>query len=314
MGYLLSLSEKATSAGLEISEWGLLIAGLVLLIGIIGEYKLPQWHHRLKFFELLVLIGVLFELIFDGGVFLFSRQLQILEGAEIESLSTRSATALGSANTALTRASDATTKAQSAEKASGRAADKSGKAEGAASSALTMASAARQEADSFEKDIVSAKQQATEAEEHLADALKRVQVAEANTSQLRREFAPRRLTEEHKVELVRLLSSAPAFTVRFLTLRSVTEEVSDFTDDLMDVFVRMKLMAPGSNNRILNRSIGASDVRGVVIDVLSLAQHPPAADIFIDTLRKFGFECSEQVAPTLVSSATDMAILVGGKQ
>jgi hypothetical protein len=74
MGYLFSLSKPETIAGLEISEWGLLIAGIALLVGIVGEYKLPSWHHRLKRFERLVLLGVLF----DGGIFFFTSQLQII--------------------------------------------------------------------------------------------------------------------------------------------------------------------------------------------------------------------------------------------
>ena len=97
---LLSLSKSATTTGLEASEWVLLIAGIVLLVGIIGEYELPSWHHRLKLFELLVLIGVLFELLADGGVFFFSRRLQILEGADIEALDRTVSGARDKANTA----------------------------------------------------------------------------------------------------------------------------------------------------------------------------------------------------------------------
>lgn len=86
VGYLLSLSRSATNKGLDVSEWGLLIAGLVLLVGIVGEYKLPTWHHLLKRFEALVLIGVLLELLFDGGIFFFTSHLQTILDAESETL------------------------------------------------------------------------------------------------------------------------------------------------------------------------------------------------------------------------------------
>jgi hypothetical protein len=59
---------------------------LVLVVGIIGEYKLPSYHHRLKAFELLVLIGVGGELVADGGVFFFSRRLQNIGDLEIAGL------------------------------------------------------------------------------------------------------------------------------------------------------------------------------------------------------------------------------------
>lgn len=79
VGYFLSLSKAATNAGLDVSEWVLLIAGGIVLIGIIGEYRLPL-HHRVKLFKKLVLIDVLFEWLSDGR-FCYSPVLQgMLQG------------------------------------------------------------------------------------------------------------------------------------------------------------------------------------------------------------------------------------------
>src|ERR1700693_116815 len=90
MGYFSSLSKSATSAALNISEWVLLTFGLGLLVGILGEYKkLPRFLIGPKeLFEILVVIGVAGEFIGDGGIFLFSSQLQTIEEREISRLNT----------------------------------------------------------------------------------------------------------------------------------------------------------------------------------------------------------------------------------
>jgi len=86
MGTLLPLSKSITSLALNASEILLLIFGIVLAIGIVGEYKLPSYHHRLKRFELLVVIGVAGELFSDGGIFFFSRRLQTISDLEVADL------------------------------------------------------------------------------------------------------------------------------------------------------------------------------------------------------------------------------------
>jgi hypothetical protein len=103
MHVLLVLSKSSASAGLDISEWVILICGVVLVIGIFGEYKkvpkrMALWPESIL--ALLVMIGVAGELLGDGGVFLFSRRLQILEGADIQMLSEVARTALNNASCA----------------------------------------------------------------------------------------------------------------------------------------------------------------------------------------------------------------------
>ena len=68
MGYLFSVTKSSTTFGLNASELALLIFGVILVIGLIGEYKVPERDKRLmKVFEMLVIIGVAGELLADGG-------------------------------------------------------------------------------------------------------------------------------------------------------------------------------------------------------------------------------------------------------
>src|SRR5712691_7756459 len=88
MGYFFSLSKSTASTALDVSEWTLLVFGLVLVVGIFGEYKkLPGWLLGPKpIFEILVMVGVAGELLGDGGVFVFSRLLQSVGDHEIAEL------------------------------------------------------------------------------------------------------------------------------------------------------------------------------------------------------------------------------------
>ena len=79
MGTLFALSKSATSTALDISEIALLLFGIVLTAGLIGEYaKSERWKKHVKIFEMLVIIGVAGELFADGGIFQFSRHLQTI--------------------------------------------------------------------------------------------------------------------------------------------------------------------------------------------------------------------------------------------
>ena len=90
MGTLFSLSKSATSTALDISEVALLLFGILLVVGLIGEYaKSERWKKHVKTFEMLVIIGVAGELIADGGIFLFSSHLQTIADQEIAALNIR---------------------------------------------------------------------------------------------------------------------------------------------------------------------------------------------------------------------------------
>lgn len=161
MGTLFSLSKSATSIALDTSEVVLLLFGVLLTVGLIGEYaKSERWKRHVKIFEMLVIIGVAGELLADGGIFLFSSHLQTIADQEIGDLATVAHNAKGSADDA-------------------------------AKSART----AHDELGAVEKDIVSAKKQAADAESHLADALERAANAERETAKLKARLADRVLTD-----------------------------------------------------------------------------------------------------------------------
>ena len=68
--------------GLIGSNLGLLAFAAVLVIGLIGEYRKPAaWS--VKTFELLVIIGVVGELVFDGLIFASSLTLDAVHSAEL---------------------------------------------------------------------------------------------------------------------------------------------------------------------------------------------------------------------------------------
>jgi hypothetical protein len=89
---LFSLSKSATTTALNWSELALLIFGIVLVAGLVGEYRTLEPHsRRMKVFEMLVIIGVLGELLGDGGIFVFSNQLQTIADAGIAVLNNEAA-------------------------------------------------------------------------------------------------------------------------------------------------------------------------------------------------------------------------------
>ena len=87
----LSLSKSATLFVFDISEWMLLVFGILLVMGLIGERKTDKrstichkrWYRR---FELFVIIGVVGELLGDGGIFFSSRKLQAISDLEVARL------------------------------------------------------------------------------------------------------------------------------------------------------------------------------------------------------------------------------------
>jgi hypothetical protein len=190
--FLFSLSKSRTETALHIFEGLLLLSGLVLLIGIWGEYrKGEKWKKWLAVFQIMVLAGIGVELIADAGVFVFSENLQKLEGADIQALDKKARDAGDRADDALGKLKTTLERAETADITSKAAVDKSGKAEHSASNALDLAKGARQEADSFEKDIVSANEKAAAAESKVAEASKRAADASAELDRLK---SPRSLT------------------------------------------------------------------------------------------------------------------------
>jgi hypothetical protein len=145
---ILSFSKSATLSGLDLSEFALLVFGIVLVIGLVGEYaKSDRWRKHVKKFEMMVILGVAGELIADGGVFLFSGHLQTIADAELAAVITQ----VGAANLSANRAADAADRANSsAQQANEQAVDAglaAGRAKTLAVRAAVQAAKAHREAE-----------------------------------------------------------------------------------------------------------------------------------------------------------------------
>lgn len=144
----MSLSEPTTILWLHISEWALLAFGLLLVLGLIGEYRLLHGHPRLKLFALLVLFGCGGELVCDAGIFLFSEHLQSIQQSVVSDLSTLASEADTKAKAALIDSGTAIKQSDEAESKSQIASDAAGKAQTVANGASTEADAAKESAES----------------------------------------------------------------------------------------------------------------------------------------------------------------------
>jgi hypothetical protein len=72
---------KALAEGMEIAfAIGLFFTTLMVVVGLVGEYKEGAWWKRhVHFFEMLVVLGVAGEMITETGAFWYSLRLQALE-------------------------------------------------------------------------------------------------------------------------------------------------------------------------------------------------------------------------------------------
>jgi hypothetical protein len=196
------------------------------------------------------------------------------------------------------RSEEAVKKSVKALEDSNAAIKQAGSAGWAASSALSLTKDARKEVATFAREIVAAKEQAARAESHLAEALERAARAETGVTKVREAQAARRLTEPQKRELITELSKVPPFKVDFFPVASsATREVMDFGNDLVEVFVRMKVLPPESKfGGVI--ALASAGVRGVVIAVRSQQEYPPAAIVLQTKLIEYGFEAHAEGPPT----------------
>jgi hypothetical protein len=87
MGAFFPLSKAATYSAMHLSELVVLLFGVLLVAGLVGELaKSPKWKARERCFELMVIIGVSGELFGDGGIFVFSERLQTISDQEVAGL------------------------------------------------------------------------------------------------------------------------------------------------------------------------------------------------------------------------------------
>jgi hypothetical protein len=182
MGTVFSLSKSATSLALGVSEIALLVFGVLLVVGLIGEYAESEgWKRHTRLFELLVIIGVAGELIADGGVFLFSSHLQTISDGEIAILRDKAS--------------------QEELRAAGLERDAAG--------ARRDAETARKRADSFELDIANARKDAAVANARAAEANRTAETEKLARIKIEERLAGWKLSSEAQTRLVKKLKPYP---------------------------------------------------------------------------------------------------------
>jgi hypothetical protein len=179
MGTVLLLSKSSATFWLHTSEAVLVVSGVLLFAGLIGEKKVPWWHSRFRTFELLVIIGVAGELLGDGGVFVFSGDLQTIADTELA----RVTTDLGDTRTAANNAADA---AKGAMGSAQLANDQAGIARQHAGEIGKQASLLRRQTEKLTQENLAMESRLEKAGQELeAEKRKRVELA---ASMLDREF------------------------------------------------------------------------------------------------------------------------------
>ena len=186
------INKSRLESGLDLSEKLIVISGLVLAWGCIGEYL---WDHKkihvlprfLRWpelaFVLMVAISLVCEFVADAGVYICSSRLQILEGATIKELDAKANEAGRKAEGAISNSDSAVAKAAGAREVSQEAHKTS-------NDALRLARGAHQEADTFEGRLKSAERLANDAVSQIQTAVR--QAGEA-VSELERMKLPRDL-------------------------------------------------------------------------------------------------------------------------
>lgn len=110
---MFSISKPLALTSLSISEWALLLFGVLLVLGLIGEFladhepkKFSKIRKLKRVFEILVIAGVAGEILADGGIFTFSGRLQSLSDLEVAASNERAKTADENANEAALRVAE----------------------------------------------------------------------------------------------------------------------------------------------------------------------------------------------------------------
>ncbi len=181
MGTFFSLSKSATSVGLNISEIALLLFGVLLTLGLIGEYsEADRWKKYVKVFEMFVIIGVAGELLADGGIFLCSSHLQTISDLEVGSLNVRATQAEATAKGFERQIADANARAKGAE--------------------AQVASANAASRDAVAK-VSTAEARIAEATARAAEANKKAEAERLERLKLEAIVAPRSLTLDQQREI-----------------------------------------------------------------------------------------------------------------
>jgi hypothetical protein len=184
MGTFLLLSKSSATFCLHASEVALLVFSAVVVIGLIGENKCRWPHPKEDLFVALVIIGVAGELLGDGGMVVFTGQLQTISDAEVKA---------------------ATITAGDAQDSSRKAADAAKLANSFALEAEQHAAKANEKADRFRLQIAQANDRAGANEKDAALLKQQNLVLQDEVLKLRLRVADRRLTPEQQSRIAKSL-------------------------------------------------------------------------------------------------------------
>jgi len=268
-------------------------------------------------FGILVVVGVGGETIYGVRTWWNNRKLHVVEQSIDRLRQSEIATLTSSGESLTLQMKLADARIAEAQRDSSDANERAAEAQKNLALAEQHSSEANAKAEGFRLDIAKAQESAAKATEETARITKENLTLDAEVINLRQAAAPRRLTEAQKIDLISKLSASPAFSVSFLPVSSNgTKESFDFQDDLVDVFVRMKLMAPGgppTGKGLI--SLTPSLAKGVIVLVKNPTEFPAAALVLINFLKALGFEASATAEPDTASySPNEMKILVSVKQ
>lgn len=296
------------SAKLTVLSYILIFCTAVVVVGLILEYtpdfrewitgrprdRRKRWPTRAG--ALLVILGVAGEVGFTFWSFKVESEIKSTN-SQIERVLKAEIQILG------TSAIDASNKSSQAIVTAGNANEESEKARIKAGEALAGSAKAVEEA---------------------RNARREQEAITAENIRLQQQINPRRLSESQKRDLIAKLAVVPPFTVRFneSSAPNDTSEVFDFTDDLKDVFARMKLLLPEPPTTGHVALLAPTRVRGVIIGVKSKTEFPAAAVVLCKALTAWGFKASlTTLADPLLApityplpDANTMFIKVGPKQ
>jgi hypothetical protein len=244
---LTSLSKSATSTWLSVSEIVLLLFGVLLVIGLVGEYRetLKRW---VKVFEMFVIIGVAGELLADGGIFALSRHLEAISNAEIAALTQQTAVA------------------------NQRAAEAEALAKGYEAQIATARNSAAQAealAKGYEAQIASTRNTA-------AQANQKAEKEKLAREQLQSKMKARHLTKEQQAKLASILGDEPAQIGIFS--QALDGESGDYADDFTAAFQAAKWRTFGPNQSRMTHDQG--------IEIGTLAPGTPLTKRILEKIQK----------------------------
>jgi hypothetical protein len=189
--------------------------------------------------------------------------------------------------------------------------ERAANAEHDAAEAKTTAANANDRTLALEADAANAKASQQRVETDLAKQQERTAIAERDLLVLQEKIKTRRLSEEQKQELVRLLAGQPPATPIIAWVQSAVDgEI--YSLDFADVFRRLGWTVTPQNMRMT--FVNTASFTGVSIIINDRNTLPPQAEALRLALKAIGVESSVNVGPSFPdATSTTFTIMIGSK-